>query len=448
MYLVTIASLNLPPPTSRTYKILSRSAPSKGSAAGSLTDLPSFQRLENIWDQVKHDSLPPPPKFIFSTPPPTHSTSTAAPTDVIVAGGTLGIIQAVALLLSGHGVTTIEAAPRIAGREQEWNISEHELEAVKRIAERACQELNKTMDWGSVIGTKFDGCRAGFKNSETEQPLLDTPETNNYFASGGYEVFVPSVLNIGVKPDALLTMFRELFVELGGKLLEGTKISAIHSPPEGLVSVVTGGNEVLSARLLLDCTGNASPLTRDLRRNERPDGICVVVGTCAGGFDPGKNKDGDIIYTNTPITDVGGSQTQYFWEAFPVSTSNGPEVADSDVKTTYMFTYLDASENRPSLTDYFEDYWRLLPIYQKGVDIDKLDIKRTLFAFFPTYRNSPLQVPYARVISLFDASGIQVSHLYLLCICICICRRARTFHLTQPVAGAYRAPCRLVALEL
>jgi hypothetical protein len=56
-----------------------------------------------------------------------------------------------------------------------------------------------------------------------------------------------------------------------------------------------------------------------------------------------------------------------------------------------------------------EDYWRLLPIYQPSitnVETD-LDIKRILFAYFPTYRDSPLKPDWSRLLAVGDASGIQ-----------------------------------------
>jgi hypothetical protein len=88
-----------------------------------------------------------------------------------------------------------------------------------------------------------------------------------------------------------------------------------------------------------------------------------VVGTCAAGYDPTDNKVGDIIYTNTMIQDKTNEnfgQHQYFWEAFPVSIGrNG--VTETNVKTTYMFTYMDAEMERPSLETLMEDYWNLLP---------------------------------------------------------------------------------------
>jgi len=96
--------------------------------------------------------------------------------------------------------------------------------------------------------------------------------------------------------------------------------------------------------------------------------------------------------------------------AFPVNIGrNGNEPGTSDIKTTYMFTYLDADEKRPDLLTLMEDYWDLLPIYQPSIkDPEKdLDVKRVLFAFFPTYRDSPLQPQWSRILAVGDASGIQ-----------------------------------------
>lgn len=41
-------------------------------------------------------------------------------------------------------------------------------------------------------------------------------------------------------------------------------------------------------------------------------------------------------------------------------------------------------------------------------DVEKdLDVKRVLFAFFPTYRDSPLKPTFSRLLAVGDASGIQ-----------------------------------------
>ena len=53
--------------------------------------------------------------------------------------------------------------------------------------------------------------------------------------------------------------------------------------------------------------------THTCRFGKQPDGICIVVGTCASGFDPEKNTYADLLYSNTPTLDKGSSQVQYFW---------------------------------------------------------------------------------------------------------------------------------------
>jgi len=46
----------------------------------------------------------------------------------------------------------------------------------------------------------------------------------------------------------------------------------------------------------------------------------------------------------------------------------------------------------------FEEYWRRLPDYQQlGAEgVDALEFKRLLFAFFPTYKTSPLPPAFDR----------------------------------------------------
>ena len=49
--------------------------------------------------------------------------------DVAVCGGTLGLLLACALQLSGHRVAVVEAGP-LRGRDQDWNTSADELRAL------------------------------------------------------------------------------------------------------------------------------------------------------------------------------------------------------------------------------------------------------------------------------------------------------------------------------
>lgn len=50
-----------------------------------------------------------------------------------------------------------------------------------------------------------------------------------------------------------------------------------------------------------------------------------------------------------------------------------------------------------------------LPIYQPSIsDVETdLDVKRILFAYFPTFRDSPLKPQWSRLLAVGDASGIQ-----------------------------------------
>jgi flavin-dependent dehydrogenase len=396
----------------------------QASGAGGASTWDAFLRMEANWEKVKafkpftYDSkllrkdqngIPPPPQFVtedgaFGSPrcwaKLRESQNKELDYDVVVCGGTLGIFFAYALQLKGHRVCVMEAG-KLRGREQEWNISMDELLELVELGILTQEDID------AAITTEFPGCRAGFKNREV------TPTKGGYFENGvGYECETPDVLNLGVAPTVLLERAAERFKGLGGVIMEETRLNGV------VVSEILGTamdlgeeSEPVTARLVLDCMGGGSPISRQQRYGVKPDGICCVVGSCAAGFDKESNVMGDIIYTNTEMQDKKENGTmQYFWEAFPVGIGrDGKEPGTSDVKTTYMFTYMDADENRPSLETLLEDYWRLLPEYQPSITNPEtdLDVKRVLSAFFPTYRDSPLQPQWSRMLAVGDASGIQ-----------------------------------------
>ena len=150
--------------------------------------------------------------------------------------------------------------------------------------------------------------------------------------------------------------------------------------------------------------GHFSPVVRQVRGDTQPDGICLVVGTCATGSkgEFGKNDTADLIATTGPIVGNKKSAHQYFWEAFPASSG----------RTTYMFTYVDASPDRPTLKQLFADYYEQMPAYQGVTETPdqvwrSLEVKRALFGMFPSYKNSPLLAPCDRLIFVGDSSGCQ-----------------------------------------
>ncbi|MEL6930294.1 MAG: lycopene cyclase family protein, partial [Cyanobacteria bacterium J06600_6] len=228
-------------------------------------------------------------------------------TDIVICGGTLGILLGTALQQLGWRVTLIERGI-LKGREQEWNISRHELQTLVDL------ELLTEAELEIAIATEYNPARVGFKDGTT--------------------VWVKDVLNIGVDPVYLLEQLKQKFLEAGGKLLENTAFKAATVYADGVAIDI--GEDRLKARLLIDAMGHFSPIIKQARQGTKPDAVCVVVGSCAQGFPD--NQTGDLIYSFTPII----NQCQYFWEAFPAK----------DGRTTYMFSYLDANSQRPSI-EYF-----------------------------------------------------------------------------------------------
>ena len=304
--------------------------------------------------------------------------------DVVICGGTLGILLGAALAQQGWKVALIERGT-LRGRDQEWNISRKELHVLTEMELLTAAELEQT------IATEFNPVNIRFHQ--------------------GVNLAVNDVLNVGVDPVYLLERLKQRFLEAGGYLLENTAfIGAIVHKNGVKISVESqdkfqsksqaesrtesenhaGGNSSLTARLLIDAMGHFSPIVRQVRSGSKPDAVCLVVGTCAEGFT--ENQTGDLFASMTPIQ----NQCQYFWEAFPAR----------DGRTTYLFTYLDAHPDRPSLEQLFEDYFTLLPNYQQ-VDLAQLQFKRALFGFFPCYRESPLQSPWDRFLAIGDSSGAQ-----------------------------------------
>ena len=300
--------------------------------------------------------------------------------DAIVCGGTLGIFIACALQRRGWRVIIVEQGT-LRGREQEWNISRKELNAFLEL------DLLTEVELETAIATTYNPARVGFQ--------------------GGKDLWVRDVLNIGVDPVYLLEVLKQKFLAAGGILLEQTTFRQAIAYPDGVsvevsrksenISENTSDNtgiEKITGRLLLDVMGHFSPIAKQARSqvqgNIKPDGVCMVVGSCAKGM-PDKSY-GDLIYSFTPIQ----NQCQYFWEAFPAK----------DGRTTYMFTYVDADPQRPSFAQLMEDYLFWLPKYQE-IELPQLKFERVLFGFFPSYKQNPLQTPWDRILQVGDSSGMQ-----------------------------------------
>ena len=318
--------------------------------------LTGLRKADQVWQALREGDVSV-PSVVKENPEPLETVDY----DLVISGGTLGILLGAALQKQGWRVAIIERG-MLRGRDQEWNISRKELDVFVELDLLSEEELEQ------AIATQYNPARVGFFQGE--------------------EVWVKDVLNIGVDPVFLLDTLKEKFLAAGGQLLEKTPFDSAAVHPDGVL--VEAGETFLKTRLLVDAMGNFSPIAKQARDGEKPEGVCVVVGSCAKGYP--KNETGDLLYSFTPIE----NQYQYFWEAFPAR----------DGRTTYLFTYLDAHVERPSLEFFMEEYLRLLPEYQ-DVELSQLEFERVLFGFFPSYRKSPLHLSWNRILPVGDSSGSQ-----------------------------------------
>jgi len=429
---------------------------------------PQFVRVAEPYEPLLRLGKAPPPQQQF---------------DVVVCGGTLGVFLAAALAARGRRVAVVERGP-LRGREQEWNLSRAELRALARAG--AFESLT---DAEEAVVSEFNPVRVGFydswsgggKQEGATAAAAASSSPSSSSSSPSRDVWARDVLNLGVSPDALVQAARRALERRGGRVFERAGVDGATVHPDAValrVRTAAGGGAaaagaspasqlqdpsassssllVLSARLVVDCMGHASPAARQLRHGRKPDGVCLVVGGCADGFDPQLNTTADVIATASDAGQlVGGVPTQLFWEAFPAGAGGGgggeggggnasSSSSSSTRRTTYMFAYMDAAAWRPSLAAMFEAYWRLMPQYQRALlkgkgappsggaeggsngnnnnadninnadnDTDGLHLlstlsfERLLFGVFPTYRDSPLKPGFDRVLQVGDASGLQ-----------------------------------------
>ncbi|KAG5545615.1 hypothetical protein RHGRI_017939 [Rhododendron griersonianum] len=340
---------------SRTQRIMeSISVSGEVGGAGGSYSYDALKRLDQLWSGIcsaQTDVLE--PQKVVSSVPGLFSQSDVAGKavetfDVIVCGGTLGIFIATALSCKGLRVGIVERGV-LKGREQEWNISRQELLELVEVGIITEDDIEQS------IASIFNPNRCGFE--------------------GKGEIWVEDILNLGISPAKLIEVMKKRFDSLGGIIFEGDSVSGISIYEDAAVLQLAKA-KILSSRLLIDAMGNFSPVVKQIRRGKKPDGVCLVVGSCCRGFKD--NSTSDVIFSSSAVKEVGESEAHYFWEAFPAGS--GPMD-----RTSYMFTYVDPHPGCPKLEELLEDYWDLMPNYQ-GVSLDNLEILRVIYGIFPTYR--------------------------------------------------------------
>lgn len=145
----------------------------------------------------------------------------------------------------------------------------------------------------------------------------------------------------------------------------------------------------ISGRLLLDCMGHYSSIVKQIRGDQQPDGMLVVMGGCFDGVPPERNNAADLLYTFEDVDPSSG--LQWFWEAFPADGGRA--------RTAYMFAYTDADPSRPAFRDMLTTFFSRLPAYQ-GVALEDVRFRRVLMGGFPCWQQSPLQPAFDRVLQV------------------------------------------------
>jgi lycopene cyclase CruA len=257
--------------------------------------------------------------------------------DVIVAGGSLGLLAGLALARRGLRVMVFDRG-RVGAAHREWNISARELGALDR------WRILSRHDIASTVAHRYERGLISFAGEGTGLPACP--------------LVTKGVLDLSLDAQALLDLARERFVQAGGTILEGRSFQRLYVARNGPVTSVfelagPGGPELYGARLAIDTMGSVSPIAMGLNGGLPFDGVCPTVGTVIEGLELDR-KEGDVLVSVAPAS----CARQYIWEAFP---------GRGDETTVYLFYYDRAGKEAApgqSLLELFEQYFTLLPSYR------------------------------------------------------------------------------------
>ena len=104
---------------------------------------------------------------------------------------------------------------------------------------------------------------------------------------GEAEIWTEDVLNLGVRPDVMIPLVAERFRAAGGVVLDKTAATSFTVHDDGVAVGLGDDGERLTARLLLDCMGHASPIVRQLRC-ARSSPRSFAWNTCVLKYDSGE----------------------------------------------------------------------------------------------------------------------------------------------------------------
>ena len=293
--------MRLPGPlTIRAFSSLPRSSSLfEAGGAGGTSMLQSLEAQDRALQQLYEGAWPPrsPRQFVRSMTESARTGARDLEVDVAVCGGTLGLLLACTLQLKGHRVVVLEAGP-LRGRAQDWNTSEEELQTLITMGCLTQDEL------------------------QLVAPLSFGPMSCRFGPSPTFDLQLQGVLDVAVSPTALLECVRRRFEAAGGLVLERTLVTEVRIYADGAELALEGPDEggasrILHSRLVVDCMGHRSPIALQQRDGQRPDGVCVQVGSCVRGAWATQRRAGDFFVTHTDAQRAGpqrNARVQYFWQ--------------------------------------------------------------------------------------------------------------------------------------
>ncbi len=305
--------------------------------------------------------------------------------DLIYLGGALGTIHAVAMAALGYRVLLIERL-KFGRMNREWNISRSEFQNLIDLG------LFTSTEFESIISSEYiDGFSKFFDGNNPKHLKADVLHT-------------PTVLNIAINSDKLLSLCGEKLRKFGADIWEETEFLRGDIGANGvtvkLKNLATGEEKQTTGRLLIDAMGTASPIAWQLNGGRTFDSVCPTVGAVIErGFDREvwDKKYGDVLFSHGDIS----RGRQLIWELFP---------GEDDDLTVYLFHYHQVHpENPGSLLEMYEDFFTILPEYRR-CEMDKLVWKKPTFGYIPGHfsrTRGDRTVAFDRLLAIGDAASLQ-----------------------------------------
>ncbi|MDY7014638.1 MAG: flavin-dependent dehydrogenase, partial [Cyanobacteriota bacterium] len=304
--------------------------------------------------------------------------------DLIYIGGALGSIHAAVMAQLGWKVLLVERLP-FGRMNREWNISRAEFQSLIDLG------LFTLAEFETIIAREYvDGFNKFF-------------DGNNPPHLKARVLHTPTVLNIALDSEKLLTLCGEKLRQAGGEVWDETEFVRAEIAPDRVLvrlrHLPTGETKPVNGRLLIDAMGTASPIAWQLNGGRTFDSVCPTVGAVISGFETGAwdSDYGDVLNSHGDIS----RGRQLIWELFP---------GEEDDLTIYLFHYHQVHPDNPgSLLEMYEDFFTILPEYRR-CDLEKLEWKKPTFGYIPGHFSvggRDRAIAFDRLLAIGDAASLQ-----------------------------------------